>query len=245
MPGGVFVFLWKKKIGNRSGQWGQHALELAMACMLLVCFYILSREAALTVGNMQESPAILVDAGHGGVDPGMVGMGGLEEKGLNLAIAKKLEEVLKSKGYRVIMTRETDKGLYEEGARNKKRQDMGRRIALIEKEKPALTVSIHQNSYRDASVKGPQVFYYAESVEGARLAKLLQEKMNTGLSIQRPRQAKENKSYYLLKKSPGVVNIVECGFLTNPGEAELLQQEEYQQKIAEAIAEGIASYLGE
>ncbi len=87
------------------------------------------------------------------------------------------------------------------------------------------------------------MFYYADSVEGARLAKVLQEKMNAGLSVTRPDRQKGNSSYYLLKKSAGVVNIVECGFLTNPEEAALLQQEEYQQKIAAVIAEGIVSYL--
>ena len=76
-----------------------------MACMLLVCFYILSREAALTVGKAQDPPVILVDAGHGGADPGMVGVGGLEEKDLNLAIAQKLKADLENRGYRVVMTR--------------------------------------------------------------------------------------------------------------------------------------------
>lgn len=238
------MFLLDKKMGEGISQWGRRVLELTMACMLLVCFYILSREAALTVGNTQKAPLILVDAGHGGADPGMVGVDGLEEKGLNLAIAKKLQEILKKKGYRVIMTRETDEGLYEAGTRNKKRQDLEKRIAIMEKEKPVLTVSIHQNSYSDPEVRGPQVFYHMDSGEGELLAKAIQEKMNAGLSVRRPRQAKGNKSYYLLKKSTGVVNIVECGFLTNPEEAALLNQEEYQQRVAQTIAEGIVAYLG-
>lgn len=142
------------------------------------------------------------------------------------------------------MTRETDEGLYEAGTRNKKRQDLEKRIAIMEKEKPVLTVSIHQNSYSDPEVRGPQVFYHMDSGEGELLAKAIQEKMNAGLSVRRPRQAKGNKSYYLLKKSTGVVNIVECGFLTNPEEAALLNQEEYQQRVAQTIAEGIVAYLG-
>ena len=143
------MFSLKKKTDGGIRGWGRRALELAMACMLLVCFYILSREAALTVGKAQDPPVILVDAGHGGADPGMVGVGGLEEKDLNLAIAQKLKADLENRGYRVVMTRETDAGLYEENAGNKKRQDMEKRIAVIEKEKPALTVSIHQNSYSE------------------------------------------------------------------------------------------------
>ena len=102
---------------------------------------------------------------------------------------------------------------------------------------------IHQNSYSDPGVKGPQVFYYEDSEGGKELALAIQENMNRKLSIARPRVAKENRTYYLLKRSPGVINIVECGFLTNPEEAALLQTEKYQRKVAEAVADGIVTYL--
>ena len=104
-------------------------------------------------------------------------------------------------------------------------------------------MSIHQNSYSDPGVKGPQVFYYEDSEGGKELALAIQENMNRMLSIARPRVAKENRTYYLLKRSPGVINIVECGFLTNPEEAALLQTEKYQCKVAEAVADGIVTYL--
>lgn len=220
-----------------------HSLELLMACLLLLCFYILSREAAVASSEGAGQPVILVDSGHGGMDPGMIGADGLEEKGVNLSIAKKLKKALEEMGYRVVMTRETDEGLYEESSRNKKAQDLQNRIELIQQTQPALSVSIHQNSYSDASVKGPQVFYYADSMEGERLAKAIQESLNQELLVERPRQAKGNTSYYLLKRSPGILNIVECGFLTNPEEAKLLVDEEYQERVARAIAVGIAAYL--
>ena len=105
------------------------------------------------------------------------------------------------------------------------------------------TACIHQNSYSDPGVKGPQVFYYEDSEGGKELALAIQENMNRKLSIARPRVAKENRTYYLLKRSPGVINIVECGFLTNPEEAALLQTEKYQRKVAEAVADGIVTYL--
>ena len=106
-----------------------------------------------------------------------------------------------------------------------------------------LTVSIHQNSYEDPNVKGPQVFYYKDSPEGEALAVILQRHLNEKLKVERPREAKGNTSYYLLKRSPGVLNIVECGFLTNPEDAQKLADEEYQKLVAEAIAEGIEEYL--
>ena len=92
-------------------------------------------------------------------------------------------------------------------------------------------------------MRGPQVFYYKDSPEGEKLAGILQEKLNTELEVERPRVEKGNTSYYLLKRSPGILNIIECGFLTNPDEAALLQEEAYQRKVARALVEGICEYL--
>ncbi|WP_274422070.1 N-acetylmuramoyl-L-alanine amidase [Blautia sp. XA-2221] len=225
----------------------KYVMELVMSGLLLVCFLLLSRQAAQVSGNTKSQgnnrEVIAVDPGHGGGDPGMIGVDNLKEKGINLEIARKLERVLTEKGYRVVMTRKEDQGLYDPSALNKKAQDMQRRIALLEEVSPVLTVSIHQNSYSDPSVRGPQVFYYESSQEGKKLAQAVQEEMNQKLLPQRPRQIKGNTSYYLLKRSKGTLVIVECGFLTNPEEAELLQKEEYQQKVAGAVADGIESYL--
>ncbi len=221
-------------------------LEWVLGLVLLLGVWLLSREAALyTNARDAKKPVIVVDAGHGGIDPGMVGVNDLKEKDINLSIAKKLRDALEAQGFSAVLTREEDQGLYDESSRNKKAQDMQRRVALIEEKEPLLTISIHQNSYQDASASGPQVFYYGDSKEGEELATILQEALNTGLSVPRPRVAKGNKTYYLLKRSSGVLNIVECGFLTNPEEAALLQTEEYQEKIARAITKGIAAYLSQ
>lgn len=218
-------------------------LEMTMSVMLLLGFFLLSQEAASAVSQEETAKKIVIDAGHGGRDPGMVGTEGVEEKGINLAIAQKLENLLEEKGFEVIMTRDSDEGLYEEDAQNKKAQDMQRRCEIIKEAEPLLTVSIHQNSYSDPSVKGPQVFYYQHSAEGEKLASFIQNSMNEGLEAESPKEAKANDSYYLLKRSEGVLNIVECGFLTNPEEARMLQEEDYQQKIAGCIYEGIMQYL--
>ena len=120
-----------------------------MAVLMLVCFYILSWEAAETAGrlidvsgNIKADQVILVDAGHGGVDSGMVGIGGLKEKGINLDIAMKLKTILEKKGLAVVMTREEDKGLYENGTKNMKAQDLQNRIEQIRIYEPVLSVSI-------------------------------------------------------------------------------------------------------
>ena len=228
----------------------KYRVELTMACLLQVCFYLLSRQAAVISVNQTErgtqkasSPLILVDAGHGGSDPGMIGVGGLEEKGINLSISLLLRDTLEKSGYSVIMTREEDKGLYDSSAANKKAQDMQRRIAMIREHMPVLSVSIHQNSYHDAGVHGPQVFYYESSVEGKKLAEAVQSSLNDLLEVDRPREVKGNTSYYLLKRSSGTLVIVECGFLTNPEEAQKLQTKVYQEKVAAAVSEGIRTYL--
>ena len=223
----------------------KHAMELIMGCLLLLCFYCLSREAAAVSARMSQKKVIVVDCGHGGIDPGMIGIDGLKEKEFNLAIGMKLKKALEDYGYQVVMTRETDTGLYDEDSQNKKAQDMQKRILLIQKVDPVLTVSIHQNSYEDPSVKGPQVFYYRDSAQGEALAKKIQEKLNENLEVERPREIKGNTTYYLLKRSPGVLNIVECGFLTNPEEAASLSSEEYQEKVAQAIADGVKEYIEE
>lgn len=216
-----------------------------MAVCMLCALYLLSREGALMVSKKGEESkgVIVIDSGHGGIDPGVVGIDGLEEKEINLKIAKYLAGYLEKEGYETVLTRDEDEGLYDEDSSNKKIQDMQNRCALIKETEPLLTVSIHQNSYSDASVCGPQVFYYKDSQQGKELAGYIQEELNSQLKVLRPRTEKANSTYYLLKKSQGVLNIVETGFLTNQREAELLKTKDYQKKCARAICDGILNFL--
>ncbi len=202
-------------------------------------------EDSVISGTSGQKGTIVIDAGHGGDDPGMIGPGGINEKVLNLVYAKKLKELLEAQGYRIVMTRETEDGLYDENQSNKKAQDMERRVKIIKESEPLLTVSIHQNSYPDESVSGPQVFYFEHSEEAKKLAASIQNAMNTELAIERPRTHKGNTSYYILKRSSSVTVIVECGFLTNPQEEEKLQQEDYQDRLAQAVCDGVLTYLKE
>lgn len=196
------------------------------------------------VGKEQEERVcIVLDAGHGGFDPGKVGVNGLEEAKVNLVIAQKVKGYLEANDVKVIMTRETDEGLYEEGSDNKKVQDMKKRIEIMEASEPLATVSIHQNSYTEEYVNGAQVFYYADSKEGETLAGCLQEALWEHLKPENKRQVKSNDSYYLLKKTQIPTVIVECGFLSNQREAQLLGSEEYQDKVAWAIHMGIMRYI--
>ena len=106
-------------------------------------------------------------------------------------------------------------------------------------------VSIHQNSYHETGVKGAQTFYYADSAEGKKLAELIQEYLISYVDPSNHRAAKSNTSYYMLKKTDAPITITECGFLSNPEEAKLLIQPDYQEKIAWAIHMGVMRYLNE
>ena len=214
-----------------------------MGCLLLICFYYLSREAAAVSVEMNQKQVIVVDCGHGGMDPGMIGIDGLKEKDVNLAIGLKVKSALEKKDFQVVMTRETDVGLYDEDSNNKKVQDMQKRIFLIQEVKPVLAVSIHQNSFSDSSVHGAQVFYYANSSDGEQLAKSIQASIHAILDSDNERPVKGNLDYLILKKSPCPAVIVECGFLSNPDECSSLNTPDYQKQVAAAIADGLVNHI--
>ena len=188
-------------------------------------------------------PTVVSDAGHGGDDPGKIGINGAPEKDINLRITEKLRQYLEADGIRVVLTRETEDGLYDASAPNKKVQDMKRRIEKIEQTDPVLTVSIHQNSYPEEYVHGAQVFYYNGSSGGEQLAGLIQTQLVRDLDPENHRQIKPNDSYYLLKKTKGTIVIVECGFLSNAAEAGKLCDEAYQDRVAWSIHKGILQYI--
>lgn len=223
------------------GKYDKSVRILLLTLMVATAGFILRSGARLVSSGRietfreKERPCVVIDAGHGGADPGKVGVDGSLEKDINLQIAKKLAQFLTAADVDVVLTRETDAGLYDENVSNKKVQDMKNRVALIEERKPALTVSIHQNSYHEEYVHGAQVFYYAGSEESKALAERIQQMLAKEVDPDNARQAKANDSYYLLKKTSSPIVIVECGFLSNYEEAQKLSQTHYQERMAWAI----------
>lgn len=209
-------------------------IELCMVFLLLVGMIVASKRLSELVTSNQIREAenvVVIDAGHGGKDPGKVGVNDILEKEVNLQIANRVKSHLEKKGWKVVMTREDD--VMEES----KMTDMKKRVALINKTKPAIVVSIHQNSYSDPSVKGAQVFYYTHSEMSKNAATIMQQelkKMDDGNT----REIKANGTFYMLKKTEVPTIIVECGFLSNPEEAKRLTTENYQEELAKAICEG-------
>lgn len=186
---------------------------------------------------------IVIDSGHGGDDPGKIGINQAKEKDVNLKIAKKVKKRLKKEGWKVVMTREEDVMLGDAEKGNRKIHDMKARVELINKTMPAMAVSIHQNSYQEAEIHGAQVFYYSHSQDGKRMAETMQRALLMA-DEENTRQAKGNDTYYLLKRTEVPTIIVECGFLSNPQEAEKLTEDEYQKKLAQAITSGIIACVG-
>ena len=196
---------------------------------------------AVSVANNQNA-TVVIDAGHGGIDGGVTGVNsGIAESQINLAIAKSLKNYLDRNGYKVVLTRENNDGLYEKGASNKKRSDMEKRRKIIENAQPDMVVSIHQNYYPLASVSGAQVFYGASETSG-EYARVFQAQLNANLNGNRV--AKEG-DYYILNCTAYPSLIVECGFLSSPIEEQLLVKATYQKKIAYALFLAVHSILGE
>lgn len=186
---------------------------------------------------------IVIDAGHGGWDPGKVGLNDCREKDINLKIALKLKSLLEEKGIKVVMTRDEDVGLYSESDTNKKRADLNKRIEIINSSNALFVISIHQNSFTEEYVKGAQVFYHTHSEEGMNLALILQDRIKETIADGNHRKAKPNDSYYMMKKTNCPLVIVECGYLSNNNESALLKTDEYQDRMAKAICIGIEEYL--
>lgn len=189
-----------------------------------------------TAGKTKET-VVVIDSGHGGDDPGKIGINNALEKDINLQIAKKVRNLLEKQKIKVVMTREN-----EESLKSSKVEDLKARVNLLNETKPVLAVSIHQNSYPEESVHGAQVFYFTHSTEGERAAKVLQNAL-LEIDPENHRQAKANDTYYMLKKTEAPTVIVECGFLSNQKEAEQLCDNAYQKQVAQAIAKGITDYI--
>ena len=235
----------------------QSPYQLFMGVVLLCTVTFLSWQAgSLAAAGVQFIHAengsgekkkyiVCVDPGHGGTDPGKVGINGQLEKDINLAIAKKLKTYLEASDVTVVLTRDKDMGLYSSGDAHKKMADMRERCQLIEEVKPDLVISIHQNSYHEEAIRGGQVFYYKTSVRGKKLAQILQERFDYVLGDANKRQAKANDNYYLLLHVKEPIVIAECGFLSNREEAEKLETKEYQDRLAWTLHMGIMEYLNQ
>lgn len=194
--------------------------------------------------TIKNQHVICIDAGHGGSDPGKVGEPDILEKDINLSLSLKLQKLLEKKNFKVYMTRNGDYNLAD-SKDNQKRSDLSNRKQLIFENDPVAVISIHQNSYPSSDVHGAQVFYPQGSEKSKMLADSIQSSLIKGLDPKNHRQAKANAEYYLFRNNPYPIVIVECGFLSNPEELKLLQDNTYQKKAVHSIYQGLKNYLAD
>ncbi|HIV40421.1 MAG TPA: N-acetylmuramoyl-L-alanine amidase [Candidatus Mediterraneibacter guildfordensis] len=218
------------------------AMLLGLAGLIVLCHMAgmklesRMKEETRETFKLSKEMQVILDAGHGGIDVGKTGVNGEKEKDINLEISKKIKKFLSDSNVTVKMTREGDERLADS-----QREDLKARTDIMNGG-ALLAVSIHQNSYRDPAVSGAQVFYYTDSEEGRTAAGMIQAELNA-LAPDNEKEIRANDSYYILKNTRIPTVIVECGFLSSYTEAEKLADDEYQNRIAEAVSEGILQYI--
>lgn len=186
---------------------------------------------------------IVLDAGHGGIDPGAVGTGGTEEKVITLAVVQKLDKLLKAAGAEVILTRDSDMDLGSDidgSLLEKKRRDLSRRVEIANGKKSDIFLSIHVNSFPSGRWSGAQTFSQKGQVESKRLAETIQEELKR--IMRNTNRVAKLEDFYTNRKTEMPSATVEIGFISNPQEEKLMTDEAYQEKMAYAIYVGLLKY---
>lgn len=228
---------------------------IGLIFLLLITIYSLNVGVDRTASVIKEQDAqrtVILDAGHGGEDPGAVSdYSGLKEKDINLKIVFKVKELLEQENYKVILTREEDKLDYPpetKGIFYKRKNDLLKRKKIMDEAGGDIVVSIHLNKFEQTQYFGAQTFFPHNSPESTKLAVSIQKALKEIADPNNTREAlvrgKPNElPIVILRDLKTPTAIVECGFLSNPEEDKKLGSEEYQNKLALAIKEGIVAYF--
>lgn len=210
-------------------------------------FVNVGKSDTVTSSQTQDTPLIVLDAGHGGQDGGAVAKDGTQEQYINLDITLKLNEILTKDGYRTLLTRTDNNSIHDADAKTTREQkvsDIHNRLKIVEANPGCLFVSVHQNYYTESQYSGAQVFYSPNAPESSQLAQCIQSSIVSSLQPGNNRQIKESgSSIYILYHATEPAVLVECGFLSNPEETAKLNDESYRQQMAQAIADGIETYI--
>lgn len=224
---------------------------------LLLCAIIIMGIIGAILAKPQDNTAamatainqktVIIDAGHGEPDGGGSGEDGTREAAINLAVAKKLEEIMTQNGCKVIMTRTGENGIYDSSANTigeKKRSDMYKRRDIQKNSGADIYISIHMNKFEQTQYYGAQVVYDAKDQDSKKLATEIQKALKEGVDPNNERKPMAaGKDIWILKVATIPSVIVECGFLSNPNELSLLKTDEYQTKLAWAIYMGTVNYF--
>ena len=224
--------------------------------LFIVTMIMLSISSYGIIGNKENTVTtvtlpvtnkmVVLDAGHGFPDEGAESSSGVTEASINLVITKKVQTLLEQSGCNVILTRSDEKGIYDLNAstiREKKVSDIKNRVKIGNESSADVFISIHLNKIPQSQYYGWQAFFKANNEKSEILAKSLQEELNTSIQRENKREALKISGKYIIEHVEIPIAIVECGFLSNPEEVQLLQQDEYQNKIAWGIYNGIMDYF--
>ncbi len=218
---------------------------LVIICLIATLGYIKTQIIA-TNSIMNNTPTVIIDAGHGGFDGGASAHDGTVEKDINLQISQKVCALLKFNGYDVIMTRDSDTGTEDDESEviaKRKKSDLSNRLQIMKENEDAIYVSVHLNKFTTSAANGAQVFYTKNYSEAYNLANCVQSSIKSLIQPQNSRVVKQGTdSTFLLKNAAVPAIIVECGFLSNKQELEKLKNEDYQSQMAFAIVCGIMDF---
>jgi len=203
------------------------------------------QEAVPTMVLPVTNKVIVLDPGHGGIDPGAIGKSGTKEKDVNLDIVLKIQGLLEQSGCITQLTRAVDESIHDINSSRRKNSDLKNRKIIADTSQANAFISVHLNSFPQSRYKGVQSFYPKESEQGKLLAVNIQKELKTTLGINDNREALAIRDIYILKNTSIPSVIVECGFLSNPEEETRLASEKYREKIAWGIYLGIMRFFEE
>ena len=230
----------------------KHIVFVVMATIITTISILKVREVSEEAISYMPitNKTIVLDAGHGGIDSGTSSdYKTIFEKDINLAITLKLKELIESSGGLVVLTRDDDSSLYEESVnkttRQKYNENLKNRKKIADESNADMLISIHLNYFTQSKYYGAQTFYPESNKDGKALASCIQNEFKRVVDNSNNRVIKPRNDLYLLKDCKIPSALIECGFLSNEKEAKLLNDEEYQEKIAWAIYSGIQKYFDE
>ena len=235
----------------------KYKMAYSVSCILLILVILCSISVSVVTKIYQNElfitptdavpyyKIIIIDPGHGGEDPGTVGVNGVLEKDLNLSYALEIGKLLEEKGYIIVYTRTDDRLLYSEDENIKgirKISDLKNRVKVAERYPESVYISVHMNAFGDSRYSGLQM-YYSDNEESGKLAKTIQSRVKNDIQQDNNRIAKAGKDMYVLENVKNCAVLIECGFLSNEAECKKLSQKEYQKQLCFAIVCGIIEYM--
>lgn len=223
------------------------ALFVAILCLIIIFFAPESSDTQVDNQEAPTTPTVIIDAGHGGEDGGTQSKEGMLEKDVNLDIALRIKKLLENQGINVILTRDTDTLLYDRNTDYKGRKkllDAQARLSIGENNPDAIFISIHQNAYKDPQYSGLQVWYSGNNKDSVNLAQAMQDNVKSKLQPDNNRQIKlAGTNIYLMEHIQNPAILIECGFLSNPTEAQKLSDNTYRQNLSQVICDAAIEYL--